>query len=308
MSTKEAAAVADTFDDSEISGPLVSGRGWWRLSAIRTLLGNRRAIVGLVILVFMVLFSFIGPLFYKTNQVSTNLYLVNKAPSVEHLLGTDPSGYDILGRLMLGGQSTLEIGFVSAIIASTVGTLWGVAAGFAGGWVDAAMMRVVDSMLAVPALLLVLVVASIYVATVPVLIAIIALVSWLFTARLTRGQCLSLREREYVAAAISFGSKRKRIVFRHLIPNLMDIVVVQASLEMANAVLLLAALSYLGLGPPAPSTNWGDMLGNGLDYIDDGYWWLIYPAGIAIVLTVIGLNMVGDALRDALDVRLQEVR
>jgi peptide/nickel transport system permease protein len=269
---------------------------------------TRRGLVGLGLLVFMALFSFVGPFVYHTNQVTTNLSAVALHPSSAHPLGTDEQGYDVLGRLMLAGQSTLEIGFAAALIASFIGTTFGAVAGFLGGWVDSVMMRVLDTVLAVPPLLLILVAASIFVPTVPVVIAIIAIVSWLITARLVRGECLSLREREYVAAATAGGATKKRIIVRHVVPNLVDVVVVQTSLEMANAILLLAALSFLGLGPPLPSTNWGDMLSNGLNFIYDGYWWLIYPAGICIVLTVVALNLVGDAVRDAFDVRLRTRR
>jgi peptide/nickel transport system permease protein len=266
---------------------------------------NAPGMVGLGILVFMVLFCFIGPLIYRTNQVTTNLSDVALAPSAAHAVGTDESGYDVLGRLMLAGQSTLEVGFAAAVIACGLGTAWGAISGFLGGWVDAVMMRVVDCLLAIPPLLLILVAASIFVPTVPVVIAIVAMVSWLITARLVRGECLSLREREYMAAAVAGGATKRRVILRHVIPNLVDIIVVQTSIEMANAILLLAALSFLGLGPPLPSTNWGDMLSSGLNFIYDGYWWLIYPTGIAIVLTVVALNLVGDAVRDAVDIRLR---
>jgi peptide/nickel transport system permease protein len=273
--------------------------------SLKSFLHNPVGMIGAGILLFMVLFSFVGPLIYHTNQVATNLTAVALAPSAKHLLGTDESGYDVVGRLMLGGRSTLEVGFAAALIASTLGTAWGAIAGFSGGWVDTIMMRVVDAILAIPPLLLILVAASIFVPTVPVIIAIIAVVSWLITARLVRGECLSLREREYMAAATVGGATKRRVIVRHGLPNLIDIIVVQTTIEMANAVLLLAALSFLGLGPPLPSTNWGDMLSQGLTFIYDGYWWLIYPAGIAIVLTVVGLNLVGDAIRDALDIRLR---
>jgi peptide/nickel transport system permease protein len=286
------------------SGPIAAvEREKWL--SLKSYLHNPVGLIGAGILLFMALFSFVGPLIYHTNQVATNLTAVALAPSAKHLLGTDESGYDVVGRLMLGGRSTLEVGFAAALIASTLGTAWGAIAGFSGGWVDTVMMRVVDAILAIPPLLLILVAASIFVPTVPVIIAIIAVVSWLITARLVRGECLSLREREYMAAATVGGATKRRVIVRHGLPNLIDIIVVQTTIEMANAVLLLAALSFLGLGPPLPSTNWGDMLSQGLTFIYDGYWWLIYPAGIAIVLTVVGLNLVGDAIRDALDIRLR---
>jgi peptide/nickel transport system permease protein len=273
--------------------------------AAKSFVHNPVGLVGTSILLFMVLFSFAGPVLYHTNQVTTNLGEVALRPSSAHPLGTDESGYDVLGRLMVAGRSTLEVGFAAAIIASTLGTAWGAISGFLGGWADSVMMRIVDVILAIPALLLILVAAAIFVPTVPVIIAIIAVVSWLITARLVRGECLSLREREYMAAAIVGGATSWRVLLRHVVPNLMDIIVVQTTIEMANAILLLAALSFLGLGPPLPSTNWGDMLSSGLTFIYDGYWWLIYPAGIAIVLTVVGLNLVGDAVRDSVDVRLR---
>jgi peptide/nickel transport system permease protein len=267
---------------------------------------NRLAIVGLAIIVAMVLFSFVGPLLYHTNQVQTNLALEDLAPSAKHPLGTDDVGYDVLGRLMLGGQSSLEVGVAAALIASVVGTIWGALAGFLGGWVDTIMMRIVDSIMAVPFLLLALLLANIFTPTVPALIVMIGLISWLSTARLVRGSALSLRVREYVLAAKGVGAGNIRIILRHIVPNVMGTIVVQTTFSVADAVLLLAVLSYLGLGPPPPAADWGGMLTNGLNYIYDGYWWLIYPAGLCIVLLVIAFNFIGDALRDAFDVRLQQ--
>jgi peptide/nickel transport system permease protein len=277
----------------------------WRL-IFDVFVKNRLAVVGLAIIVFMVLFSFVGPLFYHTDQVHTNLSQVNLPPSSAHLLGTDDLGYDVLGRLMLGGQSSLEVGLAAALLASLVGTAWGAVSGFVGGWGDAVMMRVVDSLLAIPYLIFVLLLASIFTPSIPVLIIVIATVSWLFTARLVRGDTLSLRVRDYVVAARAVGTRGWRIVTRHIIPNVMGTVVVATTFSVADSILLLAALSYLGLGPPPPAANWGGMLTNGLNYVYQGYWWLIYPAGIAIVLTVVAFNFIGDALRDSLEVRLQE--
>lgn len=277
----------------------------WRL-IIDVFIKNRLAVIGLGLILFMVLFSFVGPLFYHTDQVHTNLSQVTRPPSSAHLLGTDDVGYDVLGRLMLGGQSSLEVGLAAALLASLVGTAWGAVAGYLGGWIDAIMMRVVDSLLAIPYLLFVLLLASIFSPSIPMLIFVIAMVSWLFTARLVRGDTLSLRVRDYVVAAKSVGTRNWRIVARHIVPNVMGTVVVSATFSVADAILLLAALSYLGLGPPPPAANWGGMLTNGLNYVYNGDWWLIYPAGIAIVLTVVAFNFIGDALRDALEVRLQQ--
>lgn len=269
---------------------------------------NRLAVVGLGLVVLMLLFSFVGPLIYHTDQVTTNAYQVTLRPSADHPLGTDQLGYDVLGRLMKAGQASMEVGLAAAVLASLVGTAWGAIAGFFGGWVDAVMMRVVDSMLAIPPLLLILLLASFVRTSVPVLILVIALVSWLATARLVRGDALLLRVREYVQAARLVGSSSGRIVARHIVPNVIGTVVVQTTFEVANAILLLAGLGFLGLGPPPPAANWGGMLTSGLNYVYDGYWWLVYPAGVAIVITVVGFNFVGDALRDSFEVRLQRRR
>jgi peptide/nickel transport system permease protein len=280
------------------------GSGILRLIA-ESFIERRLALVGLGIIVLIALFSFLGPHFYHTDQVHTNMGDVTRPPSDAHPLGTDQVGYDILGRLMLGGQSSLEVGLAAAILASIVGTAWGAVAGFLGGWVDAVMMRVVDSILAVPPLLFILLMATVFTPTIPVLIGVIALVAWLPTARLVRGESLSLRVRDFVHASKGVGARNGRIILRHIVPNVIGTIVVQTTFSVADAILLLAALSYLGLGPPPPAANWGGMLTEGLEYIYDGYWWLIYPAGLAIVLTVVAFNFVGDGLRDALEVRLQ---
>lgn len=267
---------------------------------------NRLAVIGLGTIVLVALFSFVGPLIYHTDQVHTNLALVTAAPSGAHPLGTDQVGYDVLGRLMLAGQSSLEIGLAAAVLASVFGTWWGVVAGYVGGWLDGLMMRMVDSALAIPPLLFVLLLAAVFTPSIPVLIFVVALVSWLATARLVRGESLSIRVREYVQAAVAVGDRNWRIMLRHIVPNVVGTIVVQTTFAVADAILLLAGLSYLGLGPPPPAANWGGMLSGGLNYVYDGYWWLIYPAGLAIVIVVVAFNFIGDALRDALDVRLRE--
>jgi peptide/nickel transport system permease protein len=163
----------------------------------------------------------------------------------------------------------------------------------------------VDSVLSIPPLVLILVLASVITPSTTFLILLVATVSWLIPSRLVRGEALALRTREYVQASRAMGGRHLWMVLRHITPNAIGVIVVQATFEVANAILLLAALSYLGLGPAPPATNWGSMLNDGLNYIYEGKWWLIYPAGVAIVLTVIAFNFIGDALRAALDVRLQ---
>jgi peptide/nickel transport system permease protein len=277
----------------------------WRQTAA-VFVQHRLAVVGLAIIVFVILFSFLGPFVYRTDQVHTNLINANQPPSSHHLLGSDAVGYDVVGRLMLGGRSSLEVGLAAAFLASLWGTAWGAVSGFIGGIVDGIMMRIVDSILSIPPLLLIILLAAIYGPTIPVLIVVIAFVSWLATARLVRGESLTLRVRDYVEAARLSGTPNWRIILRHIVPNTIGIIAVQTTFAVADAILLLAALGYLGLGPPPPTADWGGMLTDGLNYVYDGYWWLIYPAGVAIVLTVVAFNFIGDALRDAFDVRLQK--
>jgi peptide/nickel transport system permease protein len=267
---------------------------------------NKLAIVGLVVLVLIVCFSFFGPMFYHTDQIHTNLSIENLAPGTGHPLGTDPSGYDILGRLMVGGQTSLEIGLAAAIMATCIGTLWGAVAGYFGGIVDTVMMRVVDAMLSIPTLFLALVAVAMFPRTKLTLILVIAVTSWLTTSRLIRGEALSLRTRDYVQAMRVMGGGGGRAVFRHIAPNAVGTIVVNATFQVADAILTVVALSYLGLGIAAPGTDWGGMLNAGVENIYNNYWWQIYPAGLAIILVVISINFIGDALRDAFEVRLQQ--
>ena len=284
--------------------PAYESRGVWRL-ALEVFLEHRLAVIGVGIVILMTLFCFVGPLLYHTDQINTDITQFTLPPSPAHPLGTDNVGYDVLGRLMVGGQTSLEIGVIAALLATTFGVLWGAIAGFVGGWLDQVMMRIVDSMLAIPTLFLLLVLAAMFVPSLPMLIFIVALVAWLVPARLIRGETLSLRTREYVDAVRVMGGGDVRIVLRHIIPNTIGTIMVNATFQVADAILTIAALSFLGLGVPPPATNWGGMLSNGVSYTFAGYWWLIYPAGLAIVITVVAFNLIGDAMRDAFEVRLQ---
>ncbi|MDA8025612.1 MAG: ABC transporter permease [Actinomycetota bacterium] len=272
---------------------------------VQTFLENKLAIVGIALVIIAVLFCFVGPLFYHTNQVTTS-YNITQAPGHGHPLGTDQNGYDVLGRLMVGGQSSLEIGFSVAIIATIIGVLYGAIAGFIGGVVDTIMMRVVDTLLSIPTLLLLIFLAAVFRPTLTLLIIVISAVSWLSPARLVRGEALTLRVRDYVKAVRVMGGGSRRIILRHIVPNAIGTIVVNATFQIADAILVMATLSYLGLGLPPPAANWGSMLSDGVNYVYDGYWWLIYPAGIAIILTVVAFNLIGDAIRDSLEVRLQK--
>jgi peptide/nickel transport system permease protein len=268
-------------------------------------LENKLALAGAVTLVLIFLFCFVGPLVYQTDQIHTDIGHATLGPSWDHPLGTDDVGYDVLGRLMVGGQTSLEVALGAALVAVVVGVLWGAIAGFLGGIVDAVMMRIVDAILSIPALFLLLFLASVSTPSVWTLIFVVGLIAWLVPARLVRGETLSLRKREYVEAVTVMGGGSLRIVLRHIIPNTIGTVIVNATFQIADAILLVATLSFLGLGIPPPAANWGGMLSNGLNYTYSGYWWLVYPPGIAIVVTVVCFNFLGDALRDAFEVRLR---
>ncbi|HUA43348.1 MAG TPA: ABC transporter permease [Streptosporangiaceae bacterium] len=273
--------------------------------AAATFSESKLALAGLVILVVVAGLCFIGPLFYHSDTLATRLYQTNLPPGAGHPLGTDDSGRDILGRLMLGGQSSLEIGIAVALIATTFGALWGALAGYVGGPLDAAMMRCVDAMLALPGIFLFLYLASIFQPNLLLIIIVLSVFSWLVPGRLVRGEVLSLRTRDYVQAVRQMGGRGPRIVVRHLLPNTIGTIVVNGTFQVADAILALALLSYLGFGLQPPAPTWGGMLSAGINYVYDGYWWQVYPAGLAIVLTVVAINLIGDSLRDALEVRLQ---
>ena len=272
---------------------------------LEVFLENKLAIAGGAVLAAMFLFCFLGPVFYHTDQVHVNLAIENQRPGPGHPLGTDNNGYDVLGRLMAGGQVSLEVGLAAAVLATGLGSVWGAVAGYFGGLADAVMMRLVDALLAIPVLFLALVVVSMFPPTELELILVIALTSWLSTSRLVRGEALSLRVREYVQAMRVMGGGGARAVFRHIAPNAIGTIVVNATFQVADAILLVVALSYLGLGIRPPQTDWGGMLNSGINSVYDGYWWQIFPAGIAIIVVVIAINFIGDALRDAFEVRLQ---
>jgi peptide/nickel transport system permease protein len=271
---------------------------------VRGLASSKSGLIGVGVLLIVTLFCFVGPLIYRTNQISSNLNAVNLPPGSAHLLGTSDDGFDILGRLMVGGQTSLEIGISVAVVATVFGVMVGAFAGYFGGVADAVAMRVIDTILAVPILFFLLFLASVTTPSVPELILVLSALSWLGPARLIRGETLSIRVREYVQASRVMGGRSLRILLRHVVPNSIGTIVVNATFQVADAILILATLSYLGLGLPPPAATWGGMLSNGTDYISDGYWWQIYPVGLIIVITVVAINLIGDAIRDSLQLQL----
>jgi peptide/nickel transport system permease protein len=247
----------------------------------------------------------VGPQVYHTDQMTSRLIDSNLRPGPGHPLGTDSNGYDELGRLMYGGQASLLVGVSAAVLATVVGTLYGAVSGYVGGIVDVVMMRIVDGVLAIPALFLLLVLSTIYTPGRLVMVFLIASLSWLGAARLIRGESLTLRVREYVQAVRMMGGGNTRAIVRHIAPNAIGTVVVFATFTVADSILILAFLGYLGLGLQPPQTDWGAMLSTATNYINQGYWWLLYPPGACIILVCVAFNFLGDALRDAFEVRLQ---
>ena len=281
-------------------GPVQSG---WRLAA-REFAQNRLAVLGLGALIFFVVFCYLGPYFYH-GGLTSDLTATNVPPSIGHPLGTDNQGFDVLEELMAGGRNALEIGFLSALLGMVIGAAWGAVAGLAGGLLDGFLMRIVDVLLSIPFLFVVLIVAVRYGATVLGLSVIIGIFTWQVPARLVRGEVLTLRVRDFVAAARAAGASRSRLINRHLLPNSLGVIIVTATFSVADAILAVATLGFLGFGLQYPTLDWGDMLNNGVTNLQNGYWWQVYPVGICIVVVVMACNLLGDALRDALDVRLR---
>ena len=220
------------------------------------------------------------------------------------LLGTDHLGRDILSRLIFGARISLVIGLSAVAVAGTLGTLIGLVAGYRGGRVDDFCMRLTDTMLAMPFILLALAVIAVLGPSLQNIIFVLGITSWVSYARIVRAEVLTLRTREFVAAARVLGGGGSRIVFRHLLPNVLTPVIVIATLEVARMIILESALSFLGLGVQPPTPTWGGMLADGRAYLSTAWWLATFP-GLSIMLTVLGINLLGDWLRDVLDPRLQ---
>jgi peptide/nickel transport system permease protein len=278
-------------------GEVTARAGGGRLS-LSEIVHSKRIISGAALIAAIGLFCFVGPLLYHTNQVHVNLNIVNDPPGPGHPLGTDEYGIDVLGQLMAGGQSSLELAFAVGIGNTVLGALYGAMSGVIGGFGDAILMRIIDTLLAVPTFILLIILATLYTLDLPAIILILTLLSWPYVARVVRGQVLSLRTREFSQAAVGMGATRRWILIRHMVPNTLGVVIVNATFGLADAIYALSALSFLGLGPPPPFTDWGTMLTGGVNNLFNGYWWQVYPPMIALVLVVLAFRQVGDALND----------
>ncbi|HZO32379.1 MAG TPA: ABC transporter permease [Chloroflexota bacterium] len=266
---------------------------------------NPRVLLGGVVVVFLVLVAIFAPLLVPYDPIEVNPTDSLEAPSLQHLFGTDDLGRDVLSRVILGARVSLSVGLISVTIGLIVGVSVGLAAGYLGGPVDLLAMRVIDALLAFPALLLAI---SITAALGPqiwnamIAIGVVAIPAY---TRLTRAQVLSIREREFVTATRAIGASSWRIVFRHILPNVSNSLVVQASLSTAFAILAEASLSFLGLGAQPPTPSWGQDINYSQRYLSNMMWWMSAGPGLAIFLAVLSFNFLGDALRDALDPHLR---
>jgi len=277
---------------------------------LRELLRNKAALAGLLVLGVVAASAVLAPLVAPTDPTAQEITSRLKPPgwiSPEgrfSVLGTDHLGRDILSRLIFGARISLVIGLSAVAIAGTLGTLMGLAAGYRGGRVDDLCMRLTDTMLAMPFILLALAVIAVLGPSLRNIIIVLGITSWVSYARVVRAEVLTLRTREFVAAAQVLGGGGGRIVFRHLLPNVLTPVIVIATLEVARMIILESALSFLGLGIPPPTPTWGGMLADGRAYLSTAWWLATFP-GLCIMLTVLGINLLGDWLRDVLDPRLQ---
>ncbi len=293
----------------DVSRPVESernGMGQWSLAA-QAFRKNRIAVVGVMIVVAIYLIALVTPLIAPHDPATQGSLIASRLvrPGGDFPLGTDHLARDVFSRIMYGARISLSIGFVAVGISITIGTLLGAVSGYLGGWVDTVLMRFVDMVLAFPRLVLLIAILALFQSnSIFLIMAILGFTTWPSTARIVRGDVLSLREREFIEAAQALGFGRRRIILRHVIPNVLGPVIVAATLGIGNVIVLEAGLSFLGLGLQPPTPSWGSMVADGRDHLLTAWWISTFP-GLAIVLTVVAFNLVGDGLRDALDPRLR---
>ncbi len=306
---------------------IIKGTSLWQ-DAWKRLLKNKLAVFGLIIVVLMTLTVFIGPILLENFAKITadgvprdSALLKSFAPSQRHWMGTDDLGRDQFARVLQGGRISLMVGIISTIVSLLVGVSYGAIAGYFGGRLDNFMMRVVDGIYSIPYILVVIVLLSVFggpntpgwikslsvtfgggegMSQIFLLFFALGLVSWLTMARVVRGQILSLKNQEFVLAAKATGVSTFRIIFRHLVPNVLGVVIVYATLTIPSVMLTEAFLSFLGIGVQAPYASWGSLVADGIKNISIYPWQLIFP-GVTMALTLFSLNFLGDGLRDAID-------
>ncbi len=296
---------AITEDSRDLRIPLRKQRTFWG-DAWRRLRAHNPARLGMLIIVSLILVAVLAPVVVPYDpKLDSNLALRLKSPSGEHPFGTDSLGRDVLIRVAHGARISLRVGLLAVGIALLVGTPLGLIAGFLGGWVDNVSMRLMDIVLAFPGMLLAIAIVAMRGPGLNNTMIAIGIVYIPPFARLTRSMVLSLKEQEYVTAARCVGVRDMRLIFRHVLPNSLAPVIVQGTLSLANAILDAAGLGFLGLGAQPPHPEWGAMLSDSYKYLTTGAWWVLLFPGLAIMLSVLGFNLFGDGLRDALDPRLR---
>lgn len=276
-----------------------SKRAFWRYFK-----KNRLAVGGLVIIFITFFMAGLAPWIAPYDPGKTEVAQKLKPPSYRYYLGTDNLGRDVFSRMLYGSRISLSVGFVAVAISIIIGILIGALAGYYGGWVDSLLMRFVDIMICFPSFFLILTVVALLGPSLFKVMVVIGITSWMGTSRFVRAEFLSLRERDFTQAAKALGVKDHRIIFRHILPNALAPVFVTATLDVATAILVEAGLSFLGFGVQPPAPSWGNILTEGRTYIFDAWWLTVFP-GLAILITVLSFNLLGEGLRDALDPRLR---
>lgn len=282
-----------------------TGVSQWRLAG-RRFRKNHLAMAGLGVMVFLYWVTLMAPFIAPFDPNFQGNIVLNRylPPSAEYYFGTDKFGRDVFSRILYGARISLTIGFLAVAISITLGALLGSLAGYFRGWIDTGIARFIDMLLSIPRLILVLVIIAIFEPSIWLIIAVLGLTGWEGSARIVRGQFLQLREQEFVQASRALGYSDRRIIMRHILPNTLAPIIVIATLNIGNTILLEAGLSFLGLGVQPPTASWGSMVNDGRDAMITAWWISTFP-GLAIVATVISFNLLGDGLRDALDPRLR---
>jgi peptide/nickel transport system permease protein len=277
----------------------------WRIEGLRGRLAyNPLAVVGFLIVGLLCLVALSAPWLAPYDPQAIDTWHILESPSKAHLLGTDPLGRDCLSRLIYGARISLLVGIVAVGIATVIGTILGALAGFYGKWIDGLIMRFVDIILCFPTIFLIMAVIAFLEPSILNIMAVIGLTSWMGVARLVRAEFLSLRQRDFVLAARISGASNARIVFSHILPNAVAPILVATTLGVGGAILTESALSFLGIGVQPPTPSWGNMLTEGKDNLEIAWWLSMFP-GLAILVTVLGYNLLGEGLRDALDPRIK---
>jgi peptide/nickel transport system permease protein len=273
-----------------------------RTHALRRLLRRRGAAVGLLVIVFFVALAALAPVVAPYDPLATSWSAIRKAPSAAHWFGTDEIGRDVLARVIWGARASLLAGVVSVLISLSIGVPVGLLAGYAGGKTDMLISRLTDAVLACPFLILAIALAAFLGPSLTNAMIAIGVSATPVFIRLTRGQTMAIKAEEYVLAARAIGNPPWRVALRHVLPNIVPALIVQATLAIAAAVIAEASLSFLGLGQQPPAPSWGSMLNTAKNYVDNAPWMAVWP-GVSIFVLVLSFNLVGDGLRDALDPR-----